>query len=414
MGIKLSHTAMNKYLTCGEMYKKHYVDKIRPVYFSSNLTFGSAIDAGLNLMLENLQDKDILKKALHEFDRNFEQGKDSNYEVVDLPLNPNIEYGRHDFDPDLLEKKDWAELFKLNANFFDMKRDIDNKLYPKEDEDGNKADPVPWGDINEEDRMVYNYAKWKCLSRKGHILIQQYYTDIVPLIKEVLATQLELNLMDDDGNTLPGVADLVAIIHGSMIGLDYDPVVLIDNKTAASPYKSDSVATSEQLAKYKAVLNILADDPNEEWNYKIDLAAYAVMLKKLEKNITKTCKSCGHVSQGSHKTCDKVSTQKVMTKGKNPKEVEKEVRCGGEWEVEKEFFAKTQFIIDIIPESKEIEMLENSSMVLKAISMNLFAKNYSACKNMFGRDCPYLGLCHKGSMYGLIDLRNKLVKEKEE
>lgn len=404
MPIKLSHSGRSKWQQCGFSYKLHYLDKIRPVTFSSNLTFGSAVDAALNLLLEKKDEKNALELALQEFNKNFEQGFDSQYNVVDLCLNPNIEYGRYDFDGDLLEKKDWAELFKYNANFYDMKKDIESKIYPKEDSEGHKEDPVPWIEINEEDRMVYNYAVWKCLSRKGHILITQYYTDILPLIKKTLATQYAITLADGDGNELPGVVDLIAIVHGDRLGLDYDPVVVIDNKTAAQAYKSDSVITSEQLAQYQATLNILADDPEHSWNHKIDYAAFAVMIKKLDKNITKTCKDCGHVSNGSHKTCDNEVSKEVTSRGKTSV---KTVRCNGAWDVEKEFFAKTQFIIDKISEEKEAEVLENSTTVKTCIEMGLFPKNYSMCKNVFGRPCQYLALCHRGDMTGLVKVEKK-------
>ncbi len=402
--LKLSHSARQKWTNCGYSYYLHYVKKLRSVTFSSNLTFGGAVDNALNEMLENKDNPKALDMALAAFDRSFEQGQNSQYEMVDMPLNPNIEYGRYDFDSDLLEKSDWAELFKYNPNFFDMKKDIESKIYPKEDENGIKADPIPWTQISEDDRMVYNYAIWKCLSRKGHILITQYYNDILPLIKTTLATQYNITLADEEGNELPGVVDLIAEVHGKALGLDYDPVVLIDNKTAAQPYKSDSVITSDQLAQYAATLNILADDPEHEWNHKIDLSAFAVMIKKLEKNITKTCKECGHVSSGTHKTCDNIVTKLVESRGKKS---EKEVRCNGSWDVVKEFSAKTQFVYDTISEQKQMEVLDNSTTVQTCIKMGLYPKNYGMCKNMFGRSCQYLDYCHKGSEEGLITVEKK-------
>ncbi len=402
--LKLSHSARQKWTNCGYSYYLHYVKKLRSVTYSSNLTFGSAVDNALNTMAENKDNPEALTMALEAFDRSFEQGQNSAYELVDLPLNPNIEYGRYDFDADLLEKSDWAELFKYNPNFFDMKKEIESKLYPREDEDGVKPDPVPWLEINEDDRTVYNYAIWKCLSRKGHILIEQYYNDILPLYKRVIATQYNITLIDDDGNELPGVVDLVAQLNGDMLGLDYDPVVLIDNKTAAQPYKADSVITSDQLAQYAATLNILAEDPDHEWQDKIDLCAFAVMIKKLEKDITKTCKECGHISRGTHKTCDNLVTKDVTTRGKSSS---KEVRCNGAWDVVKEFSAKTQFVFDEISETKQMEVLENSTTVQTCIKMGLYPKNYAMCKNMYGRSCAYLSYCHQGKEDGLIKVEKK-------
>ena len=51
MGIKLSHSASEKYLTCPQQYKLHYIDRIRPDKLGSALLFGSALDEALNRLL---------------------------------------------------------------------------------------------------------------------------------------------------------------------------------------------------------------------------------------------------------------------------------------------------------------------------------------------------------------------------
>lgn len=390
MSIKLSHSSQGKYLTCGYSYKLHYIDKWRPITFSSALVFGSAVDEALNIMLENKNSKDCLKKTLNAFDRKWEQGENSQREVVDMPLNPLIEYSRNDFDADLLEKSDWAELFKYDSNFFETKQEIESKLYPREDENGEKAKPTEWLDIPEEQRTIYNYAIWKCLSRKGHILLTAYYNEILPNIKKVLAVQMPISLLDDNENDLNGIIDLVAILDGKKLGLKNDPVAIVDNKTTSTKYEEDSVQGSEQLAKYQAILNIKADDPDDEWNHKIEMCAYAVMSKKLIKDITKKCSDCGHIGQGSHKTCDNIIDKK---------------RCNGTWDKDKKFFAKTQFITGVISQEFEHTVLENANTVKSCIEMGLFPKNYGVCSNLYGRACPFLNLCHKGDTKGLVNVK---------
>lgn len=390
MSIKLSHSSQGKWQTCGHSYKLHYIEGWRPVTFSSALVFGSAIDNSLNYMLENKDQKDVLQETLKVFDQNWEQGENSRREKVDMPLNPLIEYARFDFDPDLLEKSDWAELFKYDENFFDTKSEIDSKLYPKEDEDGNKASPVEWVDIPEEQRTVYNYAIWKCLARKGYILLTAYYNEILPNIKEVLAVQKTISLLDEEGNDLNGVVDIIVKLDGKKFGLAFDPVTIVDNKTTSTKYDEDSVYGSEQLAKYQAIMNIKADDPQDEWQHKIDMCAYAVMSKKLIKDITKRCSKCGHIGQGSHKTCDNIIEG---------------TRCNGGWDKDKKFAAKTQFIVGKISEQFEQNVLENAGTVKACIENGLFPKNYSACSNMYGRACQFLHLCHKGDPKGLINVK---------
>lgn len=381
---------MGKYLSCGESYRLHYLEGWRPVTFSSALVFGSAIDNALNYMLEHKNDADALEQTIHEFNKNWEQGENSRREKVDMPLNPMIEYGKYDFDPDLLEKSDWAELFKYDENFFETKSKIDSMLYPREDEDGIKAPPVEWLDIPEEQRMVYNYAVWKSLAKKGHILLTAYYNNILPYVKEVLAVQKTISLLDEAGNDLNGIIDIVVKLDGKKLGMNYDPVTIVDNKTTSTKYEEDSVFSSEQLAKYQAIMNIKAADPEDEWQHKIDLCAYAVMSKKLIKDITKKCSKCGHVGQGSHKTCDNIIDG---------------VRCNGSWDKDKKFAAKTQFITGKISQEFEERVLENAVTVKSCIEHGLFPKNYSACANLFGRKCPFIDLCHSGDSKNLINVK---------
>lgn len=400
--IKLSHSGQSKYLSCAYSYKLHYIDKWRTITFSSALVLGSAIDESLNTMLENLGNPEALNLAINAFDRKWEQGENSARELVDMPLNPLIEYSKYDFDADLLEKSDWAELFKYDSKFFETKQRVDALYHPKPDEDGNKEKAVAWLDIPEDDRMVLNYATWKCLARKGHILLKQYSEDVLPYFKEVLAVQFAVSLLDEDENDLNGVIDLVAVLDGSKLGLDYDPVAVVDNKTTSTKYEDDSVATSEQLTKYQAILNIKADDPEDEWNHKIDMCAYAVMSKKLVKDITKTCVECGNISKGSHKTCDA-----LVEKDLGPKKGIKTVRCEGKWDKDKKFSAKTQFITGVISAEQEEAVLENANTVKSCIEMGLFPKNYNTCNNLFGRSCQFIGLCHGGDTKGLINVKDK-------
>lgn len=381
MATRLSFSSKNKWLQCPASYKLHYIDKWRPVTLNSNLVFGSAIDVALNWLLESKDNPEALTMAKLTFDQNFEQGQNSLRELVDLPLNPNMKYSRYDFDPDLLEKKDWAELFKYNKDFFEMKNATDEKL---------KAG-VDWLDIPEEDRMVLNYANWLCMSRKGHLLLEGYHKYILPNIKRVLAVQKTVELEDEDGNVLNGVIDFIAELHDGRIAI-------VDNKTSSTEYEEDSVSSSEQLATYQEIMNIFAEDPENEWKHKIDCCAYAVMSKKLIKDITKTCKDCGHIGQGSHKTCDNL----VEVPGS-----EKKVRCNGDWEKVKKFDVKTQFIVGTISDKYAQEVLENVTTVKSCIELGLFPKNYSACKSMFGSECPFLKLCHKGDSSGLINVEKK-------
>jgi PD-(D/E)XK nuclease superfamily protein len=388
MSIKLSHSSQNLYLSCGERYRLHYIEKWRPITLSSPLVFGSAIDQALNVMLdpqnpENLNNPNLLKLSLETFDRNFEQGMNSEYKLVDLPLNPNLKYSKWDFDADLLEKADWRELFKYDPKFFETKEKIE-------------SEKIPWLEVPEEQRMVINYANWLCMSRKGKMMLEAYYNKILPNIKEVLAVQMTVNLLDEDGNDLNGVIDAV-------VRLQDGRVCVLDNKTTSSEYEEDSVRGSEQLAKYMAILNIKAEDPEDPWEHRVDCAAYAVMSKKLIKDITRTCASCGHIADSKAKTCD----QELEVPGKLVKGKQATKRCGGEWIKDKKFEVQTQFIVDIISEEFQDSVIQNAVTVKSCIEMGLFPKNYGSCSNIYGSECQFINLCHAGKTDGLVKLEKK-------
>lgn len=375
MSVKLSHSSKNKYLQCGESYRLHYLEKWRPITLSSALVMGSAIDESLNHMLLNKDTPGVLQATLDIFNRQWEQGQNSLREVVDMPLNPNLKYFKADYDHDLLDKPEWRELLKYDSKFFDTKNDVDAKL----------KEGVDWLDIPEESRMVYNYANWLCLQKKGHLLLTAYHKDILPNIKRVLVVQHKVELLDDDGNNLNGVIDAIVELHDGRI-------CIMDNKTSSQEYELDSVRGSEQLATYQQIMNIFAEDPENSWNDKITACVYAVMVKKLDKDITKTCKECGHKNTSTHKVCD------AMIEGK---------RCNGEFDKVKKFNVKTQFIVDTINEEFAASVLENAVTVKSCIEQGLFPKNYSACDNMFGSKCPFYNKCHGGDNKGLMQLEQK-------
>lgn len=382
MSLRLSHSGKNKYLMCAESYRLHYIERWRPVTMSSALVFGAAMDNALNHLLLNREE---LSLSLEIFNREWEQGLDAHKNKIDLPLNPNIKYFKADWQPDIIDKKDWAELFKYDSKYFDTRTEIEDLVKAGTD----------WLDIPEEKRMVYNYGNWLCLQKKGKLLIEAFHKDILPQIKEVLAVQMQVELDDGEGNIFNGVIDYIAKLHDGRIAI-------MDNKTTSTEYDEDAVKISEQLATYYAILNIFNEDPEHSWKHKIDCAGYSVLSKKINVDKKKTCKSCGYVADGSHKTCNN-----IITRAGESGHGKKEIRCGGEWDTEKTFSVKTQFITGQISDTFAETVLENATTVKSCIEMGLFPKNFSQCADQFGQPCQFIGLCHSGSDKGLVKLEKK-------
>lgn len=354
-------------------YKLRYKDRLVNMYRGSALFFGVAIDEALNYMLKNKDKKGVLKASIKIFEEHWETQTEKGGEVVSLPKNPYILYSKYDFDGDLLTKADWREVFKMEKESPRSRREIEEALKTVE------FDTLP-----ESERMFYNYCSWLSLLRKGPYLLEAYHRDLLPQIKEVLEVQKEITIDDGQGNKISGVVDVILRFHD-------DEIVVGDNKTSSMDYDSDSVETSAQLSQYKTMLNM-------EYGYEITKAAYLVVSKKLEKDVTKICKSCGHVGQGSHKTCDAIIEDEANTKP---------VRCNGEWDKKVTIKAKTQLIVQETPEHMGNNVLENYDTVVKCISQELYPRNFSACAGRFGNKCEYYYLCHKNSTVNLIDKNKK-------
>lgn len=377
MSLKLSHSSMNDYQTCPKMYELKRVHKWVSPLKSSALFLGSAIDLALNHLLENKDKKsvdELVEESIKVFNLNWEQAKDNEYKLVDLPKNPNIKYSKYDYDPDLLEKEDWKELFEMALNPIEDRNKIQSKL--------NEIDFL---DLSEGERSFYNFGSWLACKRRAKYLIEAYARDILPHIKRVIAVQMDIKLDDGEGNMLNGVIDMVAELKDGR-------KAILDNKTTSMEYEEDSVLTSPQLALYKKQLNMMAEDPENPWNVKIDCAGFLVISKKLEKDITKTCKKCGHVGAGSHKTCDN------MVDGK---------RCGGDWDKVKKFKANTQIIIDEIDEHVQDMILQNADTIKSCIQSGLFPQNFNSCINKYNMKCDYYDLCWKNKTNKLIKLGEK-------
>lgn len=372
MSIKISHSAMTVYTECAQKWKYRYRDKIVSKEKGSALFFGSAMDEALNYMLLNKDDKskDLVAEAVKVFNVFWEQQKDNEGKIMDLPMNPDIKYSKYDFDIDFLEKSDWAELYRLSENPINDRNDIADKLKNTD-----------WQDLEEKEKMLYNFSSWLTLKRKAVYMIKAYYEQILPEIAEVIKVQQPLELNDGTGNIIIGFIDLIAKLHSGA-------VAVLDNKTTSVEYAEDSVRTSPQLALYQKVMQI--EKENERFAYDITAAGYLVISKKLTKVVTKKCKSCGYETDSGHKTCNN------MIDGK---------RCNGAWDKTLDVKVGTQIIVDKIPDFVQDMILENVDSVIHSITAEAFPRNFGACQGKFGQ-CEYYNLCYKRDMTGLIKKEN--------
>lgn len=194
MGLKLSHTAKDKYLRCPLSYHMHYNLGFREETVGSPLVFGSAIDEGLNTLLLTRD----LDKALKEFDKAWTK-QSINGKDVDLRYTNLVKYSKADNDTSLLPEN------------------VDGKIIPQ----------------------------WLIMREKGHMLIKAYNEEVLPKVKKVHEVQKYFSLPNKNGDEIIGFLDLLAEWEDGRI-------LILDNKTSSKKYADDKIETEGgQLALYK-------------------------------------------------------------------------------------------------------------------------------------------------------------------
>lgn len=369
MAIKLSHSQISKYQMCGHSYKLHYLDKIRSTVQSAALVFGSALDRALNELLR----PEGKKSPQDIFDYNF-RFTDVNGEKVYIPLSTKMVYANADFDMDLLQEEDFAELDKLVLNHqLQVNENYEKDLLSLK----KKKTSSGFDSFTEPEKKLYNFMNWLSLRRKGHLMIIAYAQQVMPLIEKVHDIQKYIELKNTDGDKIIGYVDIIADVKGF-------GTVILDNKTSAMEYEKDSVLTSSQLTLYTHIIGP---------KYNTRKAGFIVLRKNVIKNRTKECKLCGKDGSGQrHKTCDAMIDKK---------------RCNGEWLETIDPKIDIQILIDEIPEQTEDIVLENLDAINYGIKQGVFHRNFQTCTNHYGGNCPYLNLCFKNKMDGLVDMKEK-------
>lgn len=363
--IRLSHSAVNKYLTCSREYELHYIHKLRSKYQSSALLFGSAFDSASEHYVKH---KD-LEKALQVFYSNWEIQAVNKVET-DLSTLLTINYSSRDIDLDLLETQDFVSINDICGKGASFK--IDEILQKKKEK--------TFQFLNKKEKKLVNYTSWLCLRRKGELMLAEAKRIIDENMVELLGTQVKVELENELGDTSIGYADLIVRWKG------YDKPIVMDFKTSSPDYKKDSVRTSPQLSGYVLGLSGQFENTN--------LAGYIVLNKNILKNRIKICKSCGYDGTGkTHRKCDNIHESENLETGKWDK-----TRCNGEWIETFTRSVKSQVIIDEVNEEFTTATLDNYDKVCQSIKNEEFPQNFGSCIRYGIQKCDYFLLCSEGKM----------------
>lgn len=366
--LKLSFTSINTYNTCGKKYELHYKKRLRSKYAHAALLFGSAIDDALNTLL--------LTKDVNKSNSEFEKTWNSQY-VNDVKVKlsdaSSIVYAESDYDRDLLESSDYELLEQYLSN-----TQLDYTLHVNELYDAILAEKKQFGydKLREDKQRFYNYSNWLSLRRKGLIMIKSYNEKVLPKIRNVLAVQHKTSLINQEGDEVQQVLDLV-------VEWEDGSIILFDNKTSAREYDIDSAGTSQQLISYYH---------KAKTDFNVNAVGFIVLRKQIAKNKVKICCKCNHDGSSSRaKTCDV--------------EIDKK-RCHGEWNVSLNPETLIQIIINEVTPAAEDLVLNTFDDANTGIKQENYYRNLSACKNG-SIICPFYKLCWKGSEEDLVQLKKK-------
>lgn len=172
--IQLSHTAKELYKRCPLAYYMHYVLGLREEVVGSALPFGTAVDEGLNALLEG--------KTLEQANKVF--------------------------------NKHW-EFPKLHGK----------------NVDGKTTNLIRFSKADMKEELADN--PWEAMKIKGEMLIEAYQEEIMPNIKDVLAIQKPIAIKNADGDLIRGFADvIVETIDGERLLIDNKTSAKAYNKNA--------------------------------------------------------------------------------------------------------------------------------------------------------------------------------------
>ena len=364
--VRLSHSAVNKYLVCPKEYQLHYIEKLRSKNQSSALLYGSAIDAALE---ELVKSRDI-NNSLSVFNYNW-QVQEINKILTELRLLTTINYSSRDIDLDLLESEDFVSINEELGKGASFK--IDDIVQKKKEK--------TFLYLTKKEKMLINYTSWLCLKRKGILMLQKAKEIIDENMIELLGTQVKVELENDQGDTSIGYADLVVRWKG------YDKPIVMDFKTSSPDYKADSVRTSPQLSGY--VLGLSGQFENT------DLGGYIVLNKNILKNKIKICKECGYNGSGkTHQRCNNEIENSMMGNVKTS-------RCNGEWEETFTRSVKSQVIIDKTTKEFTDFTLENYDFVCSSIKAEEFPQNFESCTRYGIQKCDFYDICMNNDYSGV-------------
>jgi len=223
--IRLSHTQKELFLVSPRAWFYKYKLNLKEAVMDSPLFFGSNVEVGVNVLLNGgtlEQAHEAFLKAMKYYNVN---GKSVNLATSNL-----VRYSKADWQPHLFTDKELEGLSSKPQQF----------------------------------------KSHQSLLRSGKMMITEFYENILPKIKKVVATQEHFKIDNGVGDEIMGYIDLVCEWEDGRL-------LIPDIKTSGSKYKDDSIETEDKGTQTAIYTEGLKD------KYPLDGTGFLVLEKKIRK-----------------------------------------------------------------------------------------------------------------------------------
>lgn len=364
--MKISNTQRSLYLQCPRKYMYRYKKKMRPRDKGSALFFGSAFDAASDILI-NQRDLPQAKVKFTELWMAHEE-------------NLSCKFSKTDLDVRLYEQSDLAKLTAAagNLNVSKAWKDYqDHQDVVELVKDVKKLKEQSFTrDLTLEEERFLHYANILSMLRKGYLMLESFYLNIIPHITGVVGTQVKTEIQNGLGDEINGYIDLLCYMAGYILPsgrvLAADDLVVADVKTAGVTYweKLDDLNNSDQLDSYLV-------SPQVRAIQETNLVCYMAVSKQVSKDEKSFCKLCGNEKKSTHKKCN------AEIDGK---------RCNGEWAEHVTYFCEAKIVIGERNVQEAGKMYEDYDHIVRGIKAEVFPRNREACE-AYGSFCEYRSVC---------------------
>lgn len=366
--MKVSNTQRSLYLQCPQKYKYRYKHKMRERDKGSALPFGVAFDQASEILFHQRD----LKLAKEKFTEVW-MGNEGRL---------SVKFSSGDLDVKIYEQSDLNKLEAAagNLNHSKAKGEFDKHgdVVVLVKDIKKLKDQSFTRDLTDEEDQFLHYANILCMHRKGLLMLDSFYSNILPHITEVVATQFQVDVDNGQGDSIIGYIDLLCKMTGYTLPngrvLTDDDLVVADVKTAGATYwgKLDDLRSSDQLETYVC-------SPQVQSIKATNLICYMAVAKNISKDETYSCEKCGNIKSSSHKKCN------AEVEGK---------RCNGEWAGHVRYFSEAKIVIGERNLQEAAKVYSDYDGVVMAIKHDIYYRNRDSC-NAYGQVCPYYNICNK-------------------